>query len=124
MNDQEVREARERVQALRQQVNAERHDRAVAASASARDARLAALTEEERHLEAQLAEIRGAQRPGEELETAATEPVEKGEILDLGEPPPEGGFVEEVDEQGNLVRRTLPSETATVEPAPAPSSGE
>lgn len=122
MNDQEVREARERVQALRKQLRAEQNERAVAAGESAKDARLAALAEEERHLEAQLAEVRGTQRPGEGLETAPTEPVEKGEVLDLDAPPPEGGFVEEVDEQGNLVRRALPSEKATAESAP--SSGE
>ena len=127
MADQDIRNARERVQALREQVRAEQNDRAVAAAEAARESRLSALSAEERHLEAQLESIRSTQRPGEGPEgVVPAEPGEgrvnvEGESLRLDEPPPEGGFIEEVDVYGNLVRRPLPPEEP---PATDPATGE
>ena len=127
MPDQDIRNARERVQALRQQVRAEQNERAVAASESAKESRLSALSAEERHLEAQLEEIRNTQMPGQGPEgVVPAEPGEgrvnvEGETLRLDEPPPEGGFIEEVDVYGNLVRKPLPPEES---PATDPATGE
>ena len=134
MADQDIREARERVKALRDQVRAEQNDRAVASAELAKESRLSALSEEERHLEAQLEEIRSVQRPGEAPEgVVPAEPGEgnvnvKGEPLRPGDPLPEGGFTETVDAFGNLVRMPLEAETGETappqEPAVDPNTGQ
>jgi hypothetical protein len=119
MADQDVRSARERVQALREQVREEQNKRAVAAADTAREARLTALTAEERHLEAQLAEIQSIQMPGEGSVPSVAVPGEPIEgALDPTAEPPEGGFVETVDPQGNIVR--MPAGTLEGE-APPPN---
>jgi Membrane-bound metallopeptidase len=112
-DQQDISEARERVNALRAQIRAEQDDRAVATADAASDAKLAALSEEERHLEAQLAEVRSLQRPGMHPDEAVVPATPRegavnvsGEPLRADQDPLAEGvpFTETVDAYGNLVR--------------------
>jgi hypothetical protein len=125
-DEQDITEARERVNALRRQIRAEQNDRAVASVEAARDAQLDALSEEERMLEAQLSEIRTTQRAGAPEVVVPAEPGE-GNVNVMGGPvrgdedphaagevvPGDGvGFREFVDARGRLVREPLNAENA------------
>jgi len=114
MADQELTEARERVQALRKQIRAEQSQRAVESNESAKTARLTALTEEERHLEQQLEEVRGAVPVGS-IETAQQTEVVSIPVEEVAEGE---AYVETVDAQGNLVR--VRAEDAGTQEADAP----
>ena len=123
MADQEIAEAKERLRSLRAQVRAEQNASALANSEAAKQSRLSALTEEERHLEQQLAEIKGTLSQAEEVEAqTAGGPV----TADLGEPIAiediqEGqAYMEVVDAYGNLVRVPAPEGTRE-EDAPPPN---
>jgi len=100
MQDQDIAEAKERVNALRDQITSAKSEAAVLAFETSKNVRLKALTDEERHLEQQLEEIRATVAAGAPDAPAAVElqsiPVE--EVVE-GE-----SYVETVDAQGNLVR--------------------
>jgi gamma-glutamyltranspeptidase len=102
MEDQDIAEAKERVQALRKQVKAEQAERSAATADSAKEVRLASLTEEERHLEQQLDEVRATAMPGADPNA----PFQRPPVVSVPvEEMTEGtAYVETVDVQGNLVR--------------------
>ncbi len=119
MADQDITEAKQRIQALRDQIREEQSAAALRAFESSKGHRLGALSEEERHLEQQLAEIRGTAQvtdveapaePGVPAESIPVEAVTEGQT-----------YVETVDAQGNLVR-TLAEDAGTREAdAPPPN---
>lgn len=124
-DQQDIINKRERVNALRAQIRAEQNERAVATADAAGDAKLAALSEEERHLEAQLAEVRSMQRPGDNPAVAVVPagPAEgtvnlSGEPMRADQDPLAEGapFTETIDAYGNLVRTPVTvTEDATVQ---------
>ena len=126
MADQEIAEAKERVRALRAQVRAEQNANAVSNFEAAKTAKLDALTEEERHLEQQLAEVKATAQSAEQ--TLAEGTVPDLNVAALGEPVSiedmkEGqAYLEVVDAHGNLVRVPAPEDTGTQETdAPPPN---
>src|SRR5580765_9028008 len=127
--NQEITAAKERVNALREQVRQEQQDRQAAATGSANDARLSALDAEERHLEQQLAEIRATPMPG--ADPNAPVGIAPGQVdavrlaassvsSDTTE-----GTIETVDAEGNLVRTPLSEvpDLPEAEQLPAPDDG-
>lgn len=114
MEDQDILEAKERVSALRKQIRQEQSEAAVRSNESAKGIRLTALTEEERHLEQMLEEVRG---------TVPVEPIETVTPTDVVNVPAEEitegeAYVETVDAYGNLVR--VRAEDAGTQEADAP----
>ena len=124
MPDQDVQGAKERVEALRKQIRAETNQRAAATTAADRDIRLAALTDEERHLEQMLTTLRETAVPGAE----GTVPMRVGGpavSIPVEEIPEGSTFVETVDAYGNLVRTTVSEDVQNTEVAPeAPAAAE
>ena len=115
------REAKERVEALRKQIRAETNQRAAATTAADRDIRLAALTDEERHLEQMLTTLRETVVPGAE----GTVPMRVGGpavSIPVDEIPEGSAFVEAVDAYGNLVRTAVTEDNAVENTEVAPEA--
>ena len=116
--DEDITQAKERIQALRDQITQEKAAQAARDFDTSKEYRLNQLTEEERHLEQQLEEIRGTVPVGDP--TVPVEPAVPAESIPVEEVVEGQAYVETIDAQGNLVR-TLAEDAGTREAdAPPP----
>jgi hypothetical protein len=116
--DEDITQAKERIQALRDQITQEKAAQAMRDFETSKEYRLNQLTEEERHLEQQLEEIRGTVPVGDP--TVPVEPAVPAESIPVEEVVEGQTYVETIDAQGNLVR-TLAEDVGTKEAdAPPP----